>query len=153
MDDMDKPVVKQGIWGDDKKSKKKEDGQEDERFNLTSVPKDHDSDDEIQEIPDLDETKEEEEDITTQIADAPSANIQVATMADLDKELTSTLSFSTSSNIDLKLLINNLTPSDMLKEEDKDWDFVRVFTSIKSELGEDVEDENIEEIGEVSNAL
>eukprot|EP00056_Hartaetosiga_gracilis_P022537 m.31382 g.31382 ORF g.31382 m.31382 type:complete len:151 (-) comp9695_c0_seq6:3023-3475(-) len=150
---MDKPVVKQGIWGDDKKQKKKDEQEEDDRFKMTSVPVDYDADDVVQDIPDLEQTQEAEEDITAQVADAPSANIQVATMADLDKELTSTLSFSTSSNVDLKLLTKNLTPADALKEEDKDWDFVHVFTSIKSELGEDVDGDEGETSGDVSNAL
>lgn len=48
----------------------------------------------IPDIPELGDKEEDEADITTQIAEAPSANIQVATMADLDKELSSTLSFS-----------------------------------------------------------
>ncbi|EGD73159.1 hypothetical protein PTSG_04872 [Salpingoeca rosetta] len=141
----DVPVVKQGGWGDESKGKttRRNRGEsapeEDERLKMT-VPVEEDSDDDIPEIPELQDQVEEEEDITTKVAEAPTANIQMATMADLDKELSSTLSFTqTDSGVDLKLLINNLTPSHLLKEEDKEWDFVHVFTEIKSELAAEEE--------------
>eukprot|EP01147_Barroeca_monosierra_P007957 gene7957-703_t len=151
----DVPTVKQGIWGEDTKVKPtstrkgRGDGlpEEDERLKMT-VPVQEDSDDDIPDIPELGDKEEDEADITTQIAEAPSANIQVATMADLDKELSSTLSFSqTNAGVDLKLLIKNLSPSSILKEEDKEWDFVHVFTEIKSELAarHAKENENLEQ--------
>lgn len=84
-------------------------------------------------IPDLDEVREE--DLTQQVAEAPSANVRVTTMADLDRDLESTLPFSqTESGIDLKLLTNVLCPASALKEDDNTWQFQQLFTEIKSEL-------------------
>eukprot|EP00049_Salpingoeca_infusionum_P018082 m.355684 g.355684 ORF g.355684 m.355684 type:complete len:150 (+) comp17306_c0_seq1:47-496(+) len=133
------PAPRQGGWGDGKKSRHQSEAvEEDERLKMDApVQEEVESDDEIPEIRDLDEEQAGDEDITTQVADAPSANVQVATMADLDKELSESLPFQqTQSGIDLKLLINNLTPSHLLKEVDKEWEFVPVFTQIKSELAQ-----------------
>eukprot|EP00730_Choanoeca_flexa_P003328 TRINITY_DN11364_c0_g1_i3.p1 TRINITY_DN11364_c0_g1~~TRINITY_DN11364_c0_g1_i3.p1 ORF type:complete len:161 (+),score=47.29 TRINITY_DN11364_c0_g1_i3:468-950(+) len=140
MADEKAPVVKQGGWGEDKpkagRRAKQEKEEEDERLKMTQAPdlEDEDSEDEIPTIPEA-APETAVEDLTAQIAEAPGANIEIATMADLDKDLATSMSFTqTESGIDLQLLVNQLTPSNQLREDDLAWDFVHLFTEIKSEL-------------------
>eukprot|EP00045_Choanoeca_perplexa_P006757 m.58483 g.58483 ORF g.58483 m.58483 type:complete len:160 (+) comp13768_c0_seq1:62-541(+) len=145
MSDEQAPVVKQGGWGEEKpkagRRAKQQQEEEDERLKMTQAPEvdDEESDDEIPTIPEaVDEAPID--DITTQIAEAPGANIQIATMADLDKDLATSMTFTqTESGIDLQLLVNQLTPGSQLREDDVAWDFVHLFTEIKSELAADAE--------------
>lgn len=94
------------------------------------------SEDEIPEIPEIGESgTNNSNDITMQVASAPGVNVQVSTMADLDRDLSSSLPFGrTARGIDLKLLTNALSPRSELEEPDQVWDFVPLFTGIKGEI-------------------
>ncbi|EDQ92904.1 uncharacterized protein MONBRDRAFT_22138 [Monosiga brevicollis MX1] len=150
MADSEAPAVKQGGWGDDKaktsRRSKAEEDQEDERLTMTTVPGVDDdeadeSDDEIPTIPEAAQEADQEADITTQIAEAPNAKIQITTIADLDRDLEAGLDFtktvshfsahpnrrrsgkgswmqpdSQEGGIDLSALAKNLTPKEQLLE-------------------------------------
>lgn len=144
-----KPSVKQGGWGEDKpksgrratESGADEDTQEDVRLQMTTpdvAAKADDSDDDAPAIPDLDQAQAGV--IASQVADAPATTVQISAIADLDKDLVTTLPFSqTESGIDLKLLSNVLNTPDVIVEADETWDFVHIFTEIKSELQTETE--------------
>ncbi|XP_006822151.1 intraflagellar transport protein 43 homolog A-like isoform X2 [Saccoglossus kowalevskii] len=124
-----KPSRRQGGWADDTpKSAKKG-----ERLRPAS-PVRHDSDDDIPVIPDLEEFQEE--DIATQIAAPPSVQVnRVATYRELDNDLLKHSQLLTlDGEIDLKLLTKVLAAESEVMEEDKPWDWDRLFTEVSSEL-------------------
>ncbi|EDO42250.1 predicted protein [Nematostella vectensis] len=124
-----RPSRRQGGWADDTPKEKKKG----ERLRVENdKPKDEDND--ILVIPDLEEVQEE--DMATQIAAPPSVQVnRVATYKELDSyyQKHSAL-FSLDGDIDLKLLSNVLSPESEVFEEDKAWDWNRLFTEIASEL-------------------
>ncbi|XP_014673593.1 PREDICTED: intraflagellar transport protein 43 homolog A-like isoform X2 [Priapulus caudatus] len=106
---------------------------EDERLRASSPLKDDESD-EIPVIPDLDEVNEE--DMANQVAQAPSVTVnRVATYRELDHDLLKNAAFLTLDNeVDLKLLTKCLQPEFEVVEEDKPWEWERLFTEVSSEL-------------------
>lgn len=107
---------------------------EDERLRPHSPEKSDDSDNDIPVIPDLED--QPEEDITQNIASAPNVAVnRVATYRELDNDLLKQAAFLTLDNeIDLKLLTKSLSTEADLIEEDKPWDWDRLFTEVTSEL-------------------
>lgn len=107
---------------------------EDERLRPHSPEKSDDSDNDIPVIPDLEE--QQEEDITQAVAYAPNVAVnRVATYRELDNDLLKQAAFLTLDNeIDLKLLTKSLSTEADLIEEDKPWDWDRLFTEVTSEL-------------------
>ncbi|XP_077537706.1 intraflagellar transport 43 isoform X1 [Haemaphysalis longicornis] len=92
-----------------------------------------DSDTEIPTIPDLGEV--EREDLTTQIAQAPSVSVnQVDTFQQLDSELLKQAAFTTLDGCDLRLLTKYLTPEEYLKEPDVVWTWDTLFTEVSNEI-------------------
>eukprot|EP00054_Salpingoeca_dolichothecata_P037656 m.11616 g.11616 ORF g.11616 m.11616 type:complete len:114 (+) comp7767_c0_seq2:239-580(+) len=86
-------------------------------------------------IPSLDDQREEEDDITKKVAEAPEVAIQISTMADLNRDLVTALPFTqTESGIDLKLLTSVLNSTKDLAEPDEPWEFQQIFTEVKSEI-------------------
>ncbi|XP_077869187.1 intraflagellar transport protein 43 homolog A-like isoform X3 [Saccoglossus kowalevskii] len=134
-----KPSRRQGGWADDTPKSAKKGGKkgdllyEDERLRPAS-PVRHDSDDDIPVIPDLEEFQEE--DIATQIAAPPSVQVnRVATYRELDNDLLKHSQLLTlDGEIDLKLLTKVLAAESEVMEEDKPWDWDRLFTEVSSEL-------------------
>lgn len=107
---------------------------EDERLRPHSPDKSDDSDNDIPVIPDLED--QQEEDITQTVAYAPNVAVnRVATYKELDNDLLRQAAFLTLDNeIDLKLLTKSLATDSDLIEEDKPWDWDRLFTEVTSEL-------------------
>lgn len=107
---------------------------EDERLRPRSPEKSDESDNEIPVIPDLEE--QQEDDLTQKIAYAPNVAVnRVATYRELDNDLLKQAAFLTLDNeIDLKLLTKSLSTEADLVEEDKPWDWDRLFTEVTSEL-------------------
>lgn len=133
-----KPSRRQGGWADDtpksKKGGKKGDlFFDDERLRPASPSKD-DSDDDIPVIPDLEEFQED--DMATQIAAPPSVQVnRVATYRELDNDLLKHSQLLTlDGEIDLKLLTKVLAAESEVMEEDKPWDWDRLFTEVSSEI-------------------
>lgn len=84
-------------------------------------------------IPDLGEV--EREDLTTQIAQAPSVSMsQVDTFQQLDSELLKQAAFTTLDGCDLRLLTKYLTPEEYLKEPDVVWTWDTLFTEVANEI-------------------
>ncbi|XP_064623829.1 intraflagellar transport protein 43 homolog A-like isoform X2 [Lineus longissimus] len=107
---------------------------------------DEGSDNEIPVIPDLEEYQEE--DLSQQIAQAPNIAVnRVATFRELDNDLLRHAAFLTLDNeIDLKLLAKWLSAESEVIEEDRQWDWDRLFTEVASELTTEWEkDESSEE--------
>eukprot|EP00040_Diaphanoeca_grandis_P014835 m.75362 g.75362 ORF g.75362 m.75362 type:complete len:184 (-) comp24778_c1_seq1:720-1271(-) len=103
------------------------------RMEAPSPDDDDDSDEDIPAIMDLD--KQAEEDLGMKMADAPSQQIGVTSLEELNKELKTAIPFTrTESGIDLKLLTQVLNPENMITELDEVMSFNHLFTSIKSEL-------------------
>ncbi|XP_078000063.1 intraflagellar transport protein 43 homolog A-like isoform X6 [Glandiceps talaboti] len=124
-----RPSRRQGGWADDiPKSAKKG-----ERLRPAS-PERHDSDEDIPVIPDLEEFQEE--DMATQIAAPPSVQVnRVATYRELDNDLLKHSQLLTlDGDIDLKLLTRVLAAESEVYEEDKAWDWDRLFTEVSSDL-------------------
>lgn len=107
---------------------------EDERLRPRSPEKSDESDNDIPVIPDLEE--QQDEDITQTVASAPNVAVnRVATYRELDNDLLKQAAFLTLDNeIDLKLLTKSLSTEADLVEEDKPWDWDRLFTEVTSEL-------------------
>ncbi|XP_060564369.1 intraflagellar transport protein 43 homolog isoform X2 [Ruditapes philippinarum] len=107
---------------------------ESERLRPHSPDKSDDSDNDIPVIPDLED--QQEEDITQTVAYAPNVAVnRVATYKELDNDLLRQAAFLTLDNeIDLKLLTKSLATDSDLIEEDKPWDWDRLFTEVTSEL-------------------
>lgn len=88
-------------------------------------------------IPDLEDVQEE--DMMTQIAAPPSVQVnRVATYKELDSYFQKQSALFNvnllDGEIDLKLLTNVLSPETEVFEEDKRWDWDRLFTEVASEL-------------------
>ncbi|XP_052273503.1 intraflagellar transport protein 43 homolog A-like isoform X1 [Dreissena polymorpha] len=98
------------------------------------TPESEGSDNDIPVIPDLED--QQEEDITQTIASAPNVAVnRVATYKELDNDLLKQAAFLTlDGEIDLKLLTKSLSTEADLVEEDKPWDWDRLFTEVTSEL-------------------
>jgi len=147
---------KMGGWADEKpKGRSRDRGEEayDERLTMTEMKgvDDDDDDDEddddnggddgIPAIPNLEQA--EREDLTMQIAEAPSQNIAVTSFDALEKGLETSMPFAiTESGIDLKLLTKELSNVDAIIEADETWDFEHLFTEVKSQLQLDQEEED-----------
>lgn len=106
---------------------------EDERLRAHTPDNGDDSDADIPVIPDLED--QQEEDITT-IAAAPNVAVnRVATYRELDNDLLKQAAFLTlDGEVDLKLLTKSLSTDVDLIEEDKPWEWDRLFTEVTSEL-------------------
>ncbi|ESO86818.1 hypothetical protein LOTGIDRAFT_204506 [Lottia gigantea] len=107
---------------------------EDERLRPRSPVDSDGSESDIPIIPELEE--QHEEDLSTKVAIAPNVSVnRVATFRELDNDLLRHVAFLTLDNeIDLKLLTKNLSPEEDLIEDDKPWDWDRLFTEVTSEL-------------------
>ncbi|XP_052769898.1 intraflagellar transport protein 43 homolog A-like isoform X5 [Mya arenaria] len=110
------------------------DQEADERLRPHSPEKSDESDNDIPVIPDLEDAPEE--DFTSTIASAPNVAVnRVATFRELDNDLLKQAAFLTlDGEIDLKLLTKSLSTEADLLEEDKPWDWDRLFTEVTSEL-------------------
>ncbi|KAK3802732.1 hypothetical protein RRG08_001994 [Elysia crispata] len=115
-------------------------------------PDKEDSDDDIPVIPELEE--QQEEDMTTKVASAPNVAInRVATYRELDNDLLRQAAFLTLDNdIDLKLLTKGLSPIEDIVEDDKPWDWDRLFTEVSSELRTEWEKSDMEDHDEKAEA-
>ncbi|XP_025104984.1 intraflagellar transport protein 43 homolog A-like isoform X3 [Pomacea canaliculata] len=126
----DRPNKAVSGWGEDAPRKPRE------RLRPSSPDKgsEGDSDTDIPVIPELEE--QQEEDLTTRVASAPNVAVnRVATYRELDNDLLRQAAFQILDNeIDLKLLTKGLSPAEDLIEEDRPWDWDRLFTEISSEL-------------------
>ncbi|XP_074654976.1 intraflagellar transport protein 43 homolog A-like [Tubulanus polymorphus] len=133
-----KPSKRMGGWGEDTKSAgRRRTGMEeleDDRLRPRSPSASEDSDNDIPVIPDLEEYQED--DLTTQIAQAPNIAVnRVATYRELDNDLLRHAAFLTLDNeIDLKALSKYLSAEAEVVEEDVAWDWDRLFTEVTSEL-------------------
>ncbi|XP_064623831.1 intraflagellar transport protein 43 homolog A-like isoform X4 [Lineus longissimus] len=155
--DMPPKPSKRGGWGEESnatasapRSARRRVGEEmeDERLRPRTPQKSDDegSDNEIPVIPDLEEYQEE--DLSQQIAQAPNIAVnRVATFRELDNDLLRHAAFLTLDNeIDLKLLAKWLSAESEVIEEDRQWDWDRLFTEVASELTTEWEkDESSEE--------
>eukprot|EP00038_Savillea_parva_P008014 m.174063 g.174063 ORF g.174063 m.174063 type:complete len:203 (-) comp13780_c0_seq1:222-830(-) len=144
---------KEGGWaaaspkrGSRRRDNDPEPGAVDERLTMEAPPQGHDddddddnadSDDDIPRITDLNEKAEE--DLTLQVADAPSQQVHMTTIASLDKDLVSTMplmqtvaNYMQQHHIDLNLLTKALNSSRMISESDEPW--TNLFAEVKSEL-------------------
>ncbi|XP_066280521.1 intraflagellar transport protein 43 homolog A-like [Branchiostoma lanceolatum] len=135
-----RPSRRQGGWADDTGKEKKrgkksmDDAVEDARLRSDSPPRRDDSDEDIPVIPDLDDVQEE--DMATQIAAPPSLQVnKIATYRELDTDLFKQAAFLIlDDEIDLKPLAKCLSAETDVLEEDKPWDWDRLFTEVTSEL-------------------
>ncbi|XP_035691582.1 intraflagellar transport protein 43 homolog A-like [Branchiostoma floridae] len=137
-----RPCRRQGGWADDTGKEKKrpegkksmDDAVEDARLRSDSPPRRDDSDEDIPVIPDLDDVQEE--DMATQIAAPPSLQVnKIATYRELDTDLFKQAAFLIlDDEIDLKPLAKCLSAETDVLEEDKPWDWDRLFTEVTSEL-------------------
>lgn len=139
-----KPSRRQGGWADDTPKEKKKGRrdvevfhEEDERLKMDNSVTQDDDDGDIPVIPDLEDVQEE--DMATQIAAPPSVQVnRVATYKELDSYFQKQSALFNvnllDGEIDLKLLTNVLSPETEVFEEDKKWDWDRLFTEVASEL-------------------
>ncbi|XP_064602681.1 intraflagellar transport protein 43 homolog [Liolophura sinensis] len=119
---------------------------EDERLRPRTPDKGEESDDnDIPVIPDLEDQQEDE--ITTKVAVAPTVAVnRVATYIELDNDLLRQAAFLTLDNdIDLKILTRGLSGEADLVEEDKVWEWDRLFTEVTSDLTMTLEKDDTEE--------
>ncbi|XP_071080020.1 intraflagellar transport protein 43 homolog B-like isoform X1 [Haliotis cracherodii] len=139
-------------WGEEapRKSRSRQLGEgfepfEDERLRPRSPDQESDSDQDIPVIPELED--QQEEDMSTKVAVAPNVSVnRVATYRELDNDLLRQAAFLTLDNeIDLKLLTKAISPEQDLIEEDRPWDWDRLFTEVTSEMISDVEKEEFKE--------
>ncbi|KAJ7354817.1 Intraflagellar transport protein 43 [Desmophyllum pertusum] len=140
-----KPSRRQGGWADDTPKEKRKGRradvetfqEEDERLKMDNTITQEDDDGDIPVIPDLEDVQEE--DMMTQIAAPPSVQVnRVATYKELDSYFQKQSALFNvnllDGEIDLKLLTNVLSPETEVFEEDKRWDWDRLFTEVASEL-------------------
>lgn len=139
-----KPSRRQGGWADDTPKEKKKGRrdvetfhEEDERLKMDNTITKDDDDGDIPVIPDLEDVQEE--DMMTQIAAPPSVQVnRVATYKELDSYFQKQSALFNvnllDGEIDLKLLTKVLSPETEVFEEDKRWDWDRLFTEVASEL-------------------
>ncbi|KAK7104102.1 intraflagellar transport protein 43 homolog A-like isoform X2 [Littorina saxatilis] len=140
----DRPTKAVSGWGEDAPRKPRE------RLRQSTPPKDDsDSDNDIPVIPELEE--QTEEDMSNRMATAPNVAVnRVATYRELDNDLLKQAAFQVLDNeIDLKLLTKSLSPMEDLIEDDRPWDWDRLFTEVSSELTTEWE-KSAEEGGEPS---
>lgn len=142
-------------WGEEnpRKSRKLGEGFDfddvnNERLRPHSPDQGEESDNDIPVIPDLEE--QQDEDMTTKVAIAPNVAVnRVATYRELDHDLQKQAAFLTLDNeIDLKLLTKSLSADADLFEEDKPWDWDRLFTEVTSELFVQTEQTEENDIGD-----
>ncbi|XP_046342791.2 intraflagellar transport protein 43 homolog B-like isoform X3 [Haliotis rufescens] len=126
-------------WGEEAPRKSRE------RLRPRSPDQESDSDQDIPVIPELED--QQEEDMSTKVAVAPNVAVnRVATYRELDNDLLRQAAFLTLDNeIDLKLLTKAVSPEQDLIEEDRPWDWDRLFTEVTSEMISDVEKEEFKE--------
>ncbi|XP_071080021.1 intraflagellar transport protein 43 homolog B-like isoform X2 [Haliotis cracherodii] len=126
-------------WGEEAPRKSRE------RLRPRSPDQESDSDQDIPVIPELED--QQEEDMSTKVAVAPNVSVnRVATYRELDNDLLRQAAFLTLDNeIDLKLLTKAISPEQDLIEEDRPWDWDRLFTEVTSEMISDVEKEEFKE--------
>ncbi|XP_046564945.1 intraflagellar transport protein 43 homolog B-like isoform X3 [Haliotis rubra] len=125
-------------WGEEAPRKNRE------RLRPRSPEQQSDSDQDIPVIPELED--QQEEDMTTKVAVAPNVAVnRVATYRELDNDLLRQAAFLTLDDIDLKLLTKAISPEQDLIEEDRPWDWDRLFTEVTSEMIADVEKEEMKE--------
>merc|ERR1719483_250817 len=101
---------------------------------------DQDSDDEspAMMIPDLDE--EQAEDITRQVAEAPSLkSSRVQTLKELDQEIDRALPPASEIGVDLSALMRFLTPQEQVQEEDVPWDYSQQLQMLASQMTKEEE--------------
>lgn len=101
---------------------------------------DEDSDDEspAMMIPDLDE--EQAEDITRQVAEAPTLkSSRVQTLKELDQEIDRALPPASEIGVDLSALMRLLTPQEQVQEEDEPWDYAQVLQTLASQMTKEEE--------------
>ncbi|KAL9957761.1 hypothetical protein ACROYT_G034699 [Oculina patagonica] len=140
-----RPSRRQGGWADDTPKEKKKGRradvetfqEEDERLKMDNTVTQEEDDSDIPVIPDLEDVQEE--DMMTQIAAPPSVQVnRVATYKELDSYFQKQSALFNvnllDGEIDLKLLTNVLSPETEVFEEDKRWDWDRLFTEVASEL-------------------
>ncbi|XP_040070337.1 intraflagellar transport protein 43 homolog A isoform X2 [Ixodes scapularis] len=100
-----------------------------------------DSDSDMPTIPDLGEV--DHEDLTDQIAQAPSAPIgQMDAFRHLDSELLKQAAFATLDGCDLRLLAKHLSPEEDLREPDVAWTWDVLFTEVAAEINKGNESES-----------
>ncbi|XP_064483945.1 intraflagellar transport protein 43 homolog isoform X2 [Ornithodoros turicata] len=100
----------------------------------TILDRDDDSDADMPIIPDLNEA--EKEDLTSQVAQAPSAS-QLEPFQHLDGDLLKQAPFSKLDGIDLRLLARYLSPEGDLKEPDVPWTWDVLFTEVLTTISKD----------------
>ncbi|CAH1792561.1 unnamed protein product [Owenia fusiformis] len=142
-----KPQRRTGGWGDDSSKRRRggdveedsmdfldEDLEDGERLKPTAISDDDNSDNDIPVIPDLDDVQEE--DMSNQVAQAPTMLVnRVSTFRELDNDLLKHAAFLTLDNeIDLKILAQCLSSEADVTEEDKPWDWDRLFTEVSYDL-------------------
>ena len=101
---------------------------------------DQDSDDEspAMMIPDLDE--EQAEDITRQVAEAPSLkSSRVQTLKELDQEIDRALPPASEIGVDLSALMRFLTPQEQVQEDDVPWDYGQELQMLASQMTKEEE--------------
>ena len=120
------PPRRTGGWGDETRAKTAKSA-------YREPVQEHDSEEELPIIPDLEEV--EAEDLALAVADAPSVAVnRVATYKELDTDLFKHAAFATLEEIDLRLLTRCLAPEASLKEPDEVWTWEMLFTDVSSEL-------------------
>ncbi|XP_065052356.1 intraflagellar transport protein 43 homolog isoform X2 [Rhopilema esculentum] len=144
-----RPTRRQGGWADDFKEKKnrKKKGTNveeiDERLRPDATVNLEEQDDDIPVIPDLDDVQED--DLVQQVAAPPSVQVtRVATYKELDTDFQKHAGLLTlDGEIDLQLLGSALAPESEVFEEDKVWEWDRIFTEVASELQTEWEKNNL----------
>uniref|UniRef100_A0A0B6Y1R0 Intraflagellar transport protein 43 homolog n=1 Tax=Arion vulgaris TaxID=1028688 RepID=A0A0B6Y1R0_9EUPU len=133
-DPPEKPSKAVSGWSEDAPVRKPRD-----RLKQKSPDKDDDNDDDIPVIPELEDQQEDE--LASTVAAAPNVVVnRVATYRELDSDLLMQAAFLTLDNeIDLKLLTKVLSLPEDIIEDDKSWDWNRLFTEISSELRTELE--------------
>ncbi|BFZ07075.1 hypothetical protein BsWGS_10114 [Bradybaena similaris] len=118
---------------------------EDDRLKQKSPDKDSTDEDDIPVIPELED--QQEDDLATKVASAPNVVVnRVATYRELDSDLLKQAAFLTLDNeIDLKLLTKVLSPLEDIIEDDKPWEWDRLFTEVSSGLRTELEKTDDEE--------
>ncbi|XP_023333271.1 intraflagellar transport protein 43 homolog [Eurytemora carolleeae] len=92
-----------------------------------------DDNDDVPIIPDLEEV--EQEDLATQVAEAPSVAVnRVATYKELDTDLFKHAAFATLDDIDLRILTRCMAPEHAVKEVDETWSWDILFTDVSSDM-------------------
>lgn len=140
-DNSDKARIKVAGWTIDdsptktgKGRRKKEDTvtafeEEDER-----LKQDQDNDDLFNAIPDIEVLQEEE--MSSQVAAPPSvAKTRITTYKQLDMDLQKHAGlFTLDGEVDLKLLAKVLSPESEIKEDEKEWEWDKLFAEISPDI-------------------